>query len=325
MKINNINNLKKVFIVILGIVVLSCADPDLKPIVTFDDAGHGAYPRLLEETGEQNVNFFDMASSQYSYSVEFVDENKGNNVATYVLELEYSDVNGVDDVAAFDWKSFESSSFTTSADGYKAVENVVISASEMISAVGLTEADISQADIFRVNGKLVMGNGNIHTGDNSSATVQGAAFRGHFDMTLPVVCPSELAGTHTIVSTVGWCGTTISGGETTWVSVSNGVYSVDASYLTGDYSFGAYDACYGDGATFGSAGFGPQGNLRINDLCNSLYWTGASQWGELYWFNSVSVSGPTLILDWENDYGEAGVTTLTREGGANWPALVDGD
>lgn len=313
-------NINRLFIALLGIVVLSCADPNLAPIVTFDDAGHGAYPRLISDTGEQNVNFFDMANSQYTYSVEFVSEGKGSNVAAYVLSLAYEDVNGVDDVAAFEWKTFDAASFTTSAEGYKAVENTVISATDMISAVGLTEADISQADKFFVTGKLVLNDGREFTGPTSSATVTGAAFQGLYDMTFPVVCPSDLAGTHT-VSTVAWCGETISGGTTTWVAVSNGVYKVEADYANGDYSFGAYDACYGDPPpTFGAAGFYPQGNLRINDLCNQLYWTGASQWTEIYTFNSVTVNGADLILDWSNSYGEGGVTTLTREGGANWPA-----
>ena len=77
----------------LTIIVASCADENLKPIVTFDDAGHGAYPKLVTEQGERSVDFFDLANSQYTYSVEFIDDNKGQGVATYIIDLTYVDVN----------------------------------------------------------------------------------------------------------------------------------------------------------------------------------------------------------------------------------------
>ena len=313
MKYININSVKTLLLLMMAsFVISSCEDPDKAPIVTFDSAGHGAYPRLLSEVGERSVDFFDIPNSQYEYSVEFVDEDGGNTVTEYIVDLEYIDVNGTDSKAPAEFLKFAASEFTTSTEGFKAVENIVVSATAMIAAVGLTEADVSQADKFIITGKLVTQSGLVHTGANSSASVQGAAFRGHFDVTLAVVCPSDLAGTHTY-STVPWCGGAPVIGVSVWVTESNGVYSIDG----GDYAFGAYFPCYSPTAAL------PEGNLRINDLCNTLSWTGASQWGELYIFNSVTVSGADLIMDWDNDYGEAGITTLTREGGANWPPLTN--
>lgn len=304
----------------LTIVVASCADENLKPIVTFDDAGHGAYVRLVSEVGERSVDFFDIPNSQYEYSVDFVDEKAGTLVATYLVELTYEDVNGTDSQGPIEYKTYAASAFTTSEAGFKAVDNVVIKATEMLTALGLTEADVSQADKFIINGSIIMTNGNVHKGSNSSATIHGAAFQGHFDVTLAVVCPSSLEGTHTYVGTAGWCGAAdyvATAGTTVWVAEANGVFSVE----DGDYSFGAYDGCYGDGTPESGQSW-PEGNLRINDLCNTLFWTGASQWGEIYTFDAVSVSGAELTLTWHNDYGEGGTSIITREGGANWPPLT---
>jgi hypothetical protein len=58
----------------------------------------------------------------------------------------------------------------------------------------------------------------------------------------------------------------------------------------------------------------------MTDACGKLSIIGLSQWGEAYVFNSVTVSGNMLTLDWANDYGETGVAKLTRTDGKNWPA-----
>lgn len=293
-------------------VVFSCEDPDKAPIVTFDSAGHGAYPRLVEEIGERNVDLFNLSSTQYQYSVEFVDEKKGGNVAEYILTLDYIDANDASkSVSDIQFRSWSAGDFSPSAEGYKGVANVVVKATDMIAAAGRTEADIESSDQFNIRGTLIMKDGAVFTGVNSSAAVQGAAFRGHFDFELPAICPSNLAGTHAY-STIPWCDATVTEtGSVTWTATSSGVYGLS------DFSMGAYFPCYGPTATL------PGGSLKIQDICNRIFPTGTSRWGETYWFNSVSVSGADLTIDWENDYGEAGVTTLTREGGANWPALTN--
>ncbi|MBK9254784.1 MAG: hypothetical protein IPM42_04790 [Saprospiraceae bacterium] len=130
-----------------------------------------------------------------------------------------------------------------------------------------------------------------------------------------IVCVSELAGTYDY-STVGWCGDVKAG--TLEIKVKGtGTYEF---FLDGgtdpDFSLGSYEACYGAGSTL------PGGSLLLNDSCNKLFFSGTSRWGEVYTFNSITVNGGTLILDWKNDYDpEAAVTTITRKDGKDWPAL----
>ena len=61
----------------------------------------------------------------------------------------------------------------------------------------------------------------------------------------------------------------------------------------------------------------------MQDACGILSPTGASQWSEVYVFNDVSVSNGNadLTIDWVNDYGESGVSTLSNWSGGNWPDL----
>ena len=61
----------------------------------------------------------------------------------------------------------------------------------------------------------------------------------------------------------------------------------------------------------------------MQDACGILSPTGASQWSEVYEFNDVSMANGNadLIIDWVNDYGESGVSTLNNWSGGNWPDL----
>ena len=88
----------------------------------------------------------------------------------------------------------------------------------------------------------------------------------------------------------------------------------DGLYETIDFVYGAYTECYG-------AGFLPNGNLQINDVCNLIFPSGSSQWGEIYKFSNGVTSGTGFTYDWENDYGEFGTVTLTRQDGMDWPPL----
>jgi hypothetical protein len=127
--------------------------------------------------------------------------------------------------------------------------------------------------------------------------------------TIQITCPSDLGGTYTVAG-VGWCGTAFTGAEVVWTDLGGGVYEVD------DFSFGAYDACYGAGATL------PGGNLRLNDVCGRIFPTGTSRWGEVYTFSNGSVNGADFTLSWVNDYAEGGDVVITRTDGTDWPPLT---
>jgi hypothetical protein len=298
------------FSIVLG--VSSCGDPKL-PYEPFDDMEYGAYARVLTNTGE--FNFFDVPGSSYAWTVEFYDEKKGQNVTAYSWTVEFQDNTngGANNIAAVPFRTY-TGPFPANGDGYPGLSDT-FTFGDALTALGLTIGDINGGDLIRFNATVSKLDGSTFSQANTGPNIiSSAPFSGFFTLSAPIVCPSALGGTYNY-STIPWCdGTVTETGTTTWTDRGSGVYDVD------DFAFGAYFPCYGAGATL------PGGSLQIQDACGRIAPIGASRWGELYIYNSVTVAngGTDLILDWENDYGEAGVSTLSRTDGTTWPALSNG-
>ncbi len=288
----NINKISFLLVAALFFVT-SCADDSLSPIVTFDSAGHGAYPRLIEE-GEKLINLFDIDGSSYSYTIEFVDEEQGALVSEYVLDLDY---NGT---GAKEYKRWSASDFSANSTGYQQAPSITITANEAIAAAGLTADQVMPGDEFAFKGKVILQDGSEFTATNSSATVRGAAFRGHFDFTLAAGCPSELAGTYEYTTTDLWCGADAVTGTVDFIDIGGG------SFEFSDASFGGYGACYACCAATG---------LTMIDVCAEVSFTSfVNSYGDTFTIDS-EVDGESWIITWSSDYGEAGVTTINFPGG----------
>jgi hypothetical protein len=308
MKFMKMNNIKKVAIMaIAALTVFSCEDPDKAPVVTFDSAGHGGYPRLIVETGSQLINIqteADFNASVYGYSIDFVDEAKGGNVSEYFLEVTFEAVDG-STIGPIVLQSWSASEFADSDAGYKGVAGISITGPGVASALGLTYADLVAGDNFEVTGTVVMTNGDVFEASNSSSSVKGAAFRGHFDFTLPAACPSDLTGTFDVTTSLaGWCGGTATG--TVDIEALGG-----GSYGFSDWSFGAYGVCWGGGAA--------AGDFSFVDVCQVVTLKdGTDSYGDSWTFTS-SISGEEWTIVWVNfTYAsglENGISTITFPGG----------
>ncbi|MFY0688896.1 MAG: hypothetical protein JXQ90_17125 [Cyclobacteriaceae bacterium] len=302
MRFIDIKNITRAgLIAIVGLFGYSCADPNLSPVLTFEDAAKGAYPRLLDET-DKLINLFDVSGSAYTYSIEFVDENNGNDVAEYILELTYDDndaSNGDNSVSGVELRRYSASDFSDVGNGFQGLSGISVSANDVIAAAGITEADVSAGDDFIINGKIITVDGLELKGSNSSSSVNGAAFRGHFDYTLPAACPSDLGGTYPTATNPTWCGNAITF-DVEIQALGGGEYTFS------DWSFGGYPDCYGGGAAAG---------LRFKETCGVVAFTAfIDGYGDL-WEVSSSISGNDWIIDWDNAaWGERGVTTITFPG-----------
>ena len=132
-------------------------------------------------------------------------------------------------------------------------------------------------------------------------------------LAVPVSCSSNLAGTYQGMTTATWCGDSDPWSfSVTFTEDAAGEYDID------DFSFGAFDVCYG-GRTDYSSGSLPLGNLRMVDVCNNISLKGTSQWGEVFTWHSLTVNGTEMTIVWTNDYGEGGTAVLTNPNG--WPSL----
>jgi len=131
-----------------------------------------------------------------------------------------------------------------------------------------------------------------------------------------IVCLSELAGTYDYKAK-GWCGAEKTG-KIELKLTGTGVYvPILDGGAEADFSFGAYAVCYGATAQL------PGGDLKLNDSCNKLFFSGKSRWGETYVFRDIQINGAELYISWKNDYDpEAGEIWITRTDGKAWPALT---
>ena len=304
----------------VALTMIACAGDEELPFVEFDGLGYGAYPRLIDGINGQYgtaFNFFDVPNSSIDFTVEFFDENNGQNVQSYSWTVAYAGGTPADLGTI--------TQFGTSPAGLPSA-TVDFTFQEVLDALGLTIDDVTGGESFIFEGTLRKSDGSEFTSANTSGNIQSTAgtFRGMFQIVCPIICPSELAGTYPAV-TDGWCAGDTWTGMVKVIEEGPGSYNLaadldghpdaDEDGFSIDFSMGAYYVCYSSTATL------PGGNLLLGDACNKLSYSGASRWGEVYWFNDVIVSGTDLTLDWENDYGEGGVTTLSRTDGMDWPAL----
>jgi hypothetical protein len=304
-------NVMKKFKLIYGMMAAmflatSCTD-FVDPAIPYNEFETGLYLRTME-LRSGTFNYFDFNNAQFSVRLEVVDEKNGRNLEQVeVFVLHRRSITVTPEAAIL---TIPKSAFTTTDSSKYLRANLTISATAALAAVGKTFADINGGDSFDFRLVATDNKGRTFTSGQSSGDISGGAyFRSPFFYRVNVVCPSALAGTYNY-STVGWCGTTATGTNTWTATTTPGRYSLD------DFSMGAYDACYGAGSTL------PGGTLLVTDACGKLAPIGLSRWGEVYTFNSVTVAngGTDLIIDWENDYGEGGVSTLSRTDGTFWPA-----
>ncbi len=292
---------------VLVLSITSCEDPDRLPLVVLDTVEKGAYPRLIDET-DKLLNLFDVPGSNYTYNIEFVDEQGGALIAEYVLNMSFDDndaSNGDNSTGPVEFLKITPDQFTENERGYLQAPTITISGSEVLSKAGVTLDQVSAGDNFNFEGRVILTDGRIFSQVNSSATVVGSAFRGHFNFTMPAACPSSLEGTYSFEGSNFWCGAADASGTIEIIARGGGKYSFD------DWSLGAYPACYGGLA----AGWG---TLEFTDVCNTVSFSGfTDNYGDTWEFTST-VDKADWTIEWVNTYGEAGKAVIKANGG-EWP------
>lgn len=308
-------------LVVSTLFIWGCADEPL-PFETFEELQKGAFARLLED--DKGTFFFtDPENSAFSFTVEYYGDNNGGDIASHDWRVRHrNNITGeITDYATV--TSTPSSSFQTNSKSGLPMASYSFNLMEALAALNLTLDDLNGGDDIIFDGFLVMNDGREFGPDNTGGSLQGGAgFDGVFRFQKPLLCTSALDGTYDLLAT-GWCGTEYSG-QIRFEQTGDGEYQIFTTASDGsgdqweDMSMGSYYACYETASPDNL----PLGNLRLVDACGKLSYKGSSQWGEIYTFNSVTVNGPVLTIDWKNSYDpEAGVAVITRTDGSDWPAL----
>lgn len=304
---------KNIFLALLAVTfgLFSCADPDEKPILTFEDASKGGYAKLISESAKliNVLNDQTINSSQYTYQVEFVDLQNGRLVDQYKLDLTYEGVGG-NEITVENFMTWAQSDLIDGPNGLRAIAETTITATEMLTALGLTSADLAPGDNFLFEGFVTLSDGVTYGFDNSSAAVNGSAFGGHFNFTLPAACPTDLTGDYAYDGSNFWCGAGDASGSVEIIAKGGGVYWFD------DWSFGAYPACYG--------GFVAANNtLTFTDVCAQVSFSAfVDIYGDTWDFTGSSIVGNDWTIVWTNTYGESGTGVVHYPGGADWPITL---
>ncbi|HAH35785.1 MAG TPA: hypothetical protein DCL81_04385 [Algoriphagus sp.] len=299
-----------------ALIFLSSCRDFVEPNIPYSDFDTAAYLRTISRTST-TFNFFDLANSKFALTLEAVDAEDGNTVETVEIRvrhrrlipgvgLEYTPAN---DVLV---RTLQKSDFAPNSESRFLRVSFEIPASEAISAVGLTPAQIEGADVFEFRLVLHDKFGRRFSSDNVTTNVAGAPFYASpFQYNVSVICPSDLGGTYNFTQTnmqsiYGSCPGTISG-TTTFTPIA----STPGAYRITDGTFGFWN-CYGD--SWGS------GNVRINDACGKLTMSGSDKYSASYSMTVVSVNAQDLVIQWLNSDGETGLVTIKSNSGKPWPA-----
>ncbi|MGY6744765.1 MAG: hypothetical protein ACXIUQ_18665 [Cecembia sp.] len=323
-------NIKKIgfgFLMSLMVVITACVD-FIEPNVPYATFNTGLYLRTISGGTGQNWSIFELPTSRFNMEIEAVDAEEGQTLETVEIFVRHRRlIAGV----GFEYIPAGSSSQVnqvligtmTRADFQRATENpnhpttrylrgsFSISAAEVVAALGVSFADIEGADAFEFRLRATDRFGRVFTDTNRSPDVQGGFFyRSPFRYDVPVVCPSDLGGTFRFQSTdmssaFGSCPGTIEG-EVTFTPVSG-----TTSYIVSDATFGFWD-CYGDAFD--------GGEVRLNDACGRLSFSGTDKYGDQYTFNFISNDGSELVFVWVNSSNETGRVTLFANEGRPWPS-----
>ena len=178
-------------LVLAVFVFASCEDEELAPILTFDTATIGAYPRLVElTTGEYDLA--NISTSSLIYEVDFVDESLGGEVVEYIIEGQFIDNTPGSDVSRPNmvFATFTPGDFSTSRNGNQGI-TITIPLSEALAFYGLSEDEVNAGDQFAFSTTVVHSDGTPYSATNSSNTVRGAAFQGFFTFNGTLTCPLD--------------------------------------------------------------------------------------------------------------------------------------
>jgi hypothetical protein len=200
---------------------------------------------------------------------------------------------------------------------------------DVVKALGLGFDEIEGGDFFEYRLVLRTTTGFTFSNNNLSGDVSGGQYyRSPFFYRIPVVCPSDLAGTYNL-STVGWCGNVYTGQVRFVKDGNNPAYTLQVDLdgeFQDDFSLGAYRVCYGAATAPPGGGNG----LRLTDACGQIAFntSGSSPWGDNFFVEAVAVDGPVLTLEVRSSWDttgagdfEGGTATITRTDGTNWPPL----
>jgi hypothetical protein len=274
--------------------VSACVDEDKEP---FNDFQRGAIPIFAQNSDDTGfIDYLDLSASNLSFTVD------KQGVAA---------VNSIDVTITYNNSQTGSSETAVLTTVTSFPATVTVTRDNLLTAFApevATADSISVGDSFVFGGNVKLADGTYLTGGYSPSIFANNTV----SLTYNVACQSDLGGVldyETTVYTAGPFGHAencvgVISGQVEFEDLGGGQYAIS------DITFGQYDCAWDDSPAVG---------VTLVDICNVLSLTGADQYGLIYSISIVSNDGTDLVIDWENDYGDTGRTTLKRTDGKSWP------
>lgn len=291
------------FLLLLAIIFACENDGGESKIKTIDGAVVS-----IQKT-ENTDSFIDLTALENGEDInlgitisEALGEVKSLNIVGFYVKKDGSISKGI---IFKDIQNFPSKINITKTDLILAFSNV-----SSVNDFKIGDQIIISADITLKNGQILALTNNDGTSNYSTNIATSGTYK--VTQSYNVSCPSNLGGSYAFTTTnvsapTGEFEAGPITGTVTFTDLGGGQYALS------DASFGGWGAIYGAGEI--AVGVG------INDICNTINFTGKDQYDEVFTFSNLQINGATLTFKWENDYGEFGTTSLVRTDGTNWPNL----
>jgi len=190
-------NIKKTSIFTFGLLAMAvaCRDDDKLPI-DFDKINNtnGAYMRVIS-TPSGSFDPFNVLTSKYEVVLEAVDAQRGKLLDKYTYTVTFNDNtpgNGTIETTPVLIKTVNASAFTVDAKSGYPRTTVTITAPEVLTALGMTAANVLPLDEFIFSQEMFLTDGRKYNVNNTSADVVGGAFfNSPFNTIVPLVCPLD--------------------------------------------------------------------------------------------------------------------------------------
>lgn len=301
----------------------SCTDESTYPI-NFDQV-NSSNGGILSQVVLTSVTFDinDLPNSKYEITLQANDAQRGKLFSSVEIFVRFEDQtpasgNGNNSKSEVKLATYQASEFVVDATTGLPRLTISFTAPATATALGLTIPELQGSDRFVYRHAMIFPDGRVFSASSASTAIAagGGVYKSPFQSVVPIVCPSDLGGTINYSSTIlkygtGAPGTGIAAGCVEPVTGTTTFDQVETEYSIGDASFGFWEnACYGVGA--------PSSGVTFSDACLALTLGGSDQYGDTYTWAIVSNDGTTLVIDWENTWGDAGRAALTRTG-KTWP------
>jgi len=181
------------------IVFTSCTD-FVEPRIPYSEFNTGLYLRTL---ARQSTSFdlFNLGTARFEIDIEVVDGDGGNTIQEVVVSVRHrrlipgvgnqfipaGTATQVNDVVI---KTLSASEFSSNPDSRFIGSKVLVTTPEVLTALGMTQAQVEARDVFEFRLEARDVNGRIFNDINASPDVRGGLFyQSPFFYAVEVVCP----------------------------------------------------------------------------------------------------------------------------------------